>query len=120
MHVVSVSYGCCKSRSGCCICCNGYTRMLQAYVSNVSSVFQTYVANVFIWMLHMFHTYVASILSGCCTCFYNYFSSVFQVFLQVFHMHVSSVSFAFRRMLKMFHLIVSKVDRVLLLGTHLS
>jgi hypothetical protein len=24
--------------SGCCICCNGYTRILQVYVSNVSSV----------------------------------------------------------------------------------
>jgi hypothetical protein len=24
--------------SGCCICCTGYTRMLQVYVSNVSAV----------------------------------------------------------------------------------
>jgi hypothetical protein len=31
------------------ICCNGCTRMLQAPVLNVSSVFPTYVANVFIW-----------------------------------------------------------------------
>jgi hypothetical protein len=31
--------------------------------------FQTYVAIVFIWMLHIFHTYVASVLSGCCVCF---------------------------------------------------
>ena len=44
------------------------TRMLQASVFNVSSIFQTYVASVFIWMLHMFHTYVASVLSGCCVC----------------------------------------------------
>nr|TKW00259.1 hypothetical protein SEVIR_8G096901v2 [Setaria viridis] len=29
-----------QSRSRCCICCNGYTRMLQAYVPNVSSVFR--------------------------------------------------------------------------------
>ena len=36
--------------------------------SNVSSVFQTYVASVFIFMLHMFHTYVASVLSGFCIC----------------------------------------------------
>ena len=35
------------------------TRMLQASVPNVSSVFQTYVASMFILMLHMFHTYVA-------------------------------------------------------------
>jgi len=69
----------------------GSTRMLQASVPNVSSVFQTYIASVFIWMLHMFHTYVVSVLSGCCACF--------QVFLQVFHMHVSSVLYAFRHML---------------------
>jgi hypothetical protein len=29
--------------------------------------FLTYVASVFIWMLHIFHTYVASVLSECCT-----------------------------------------------------
>ena len=39
------------------------TRMLQASVPNVSSVFHTYVASVFVWMLRMFHTYVASVLS---------------------------------------------------------
>jgi hypothetical protein len=32
-------FGCFKSRSRCCICCNGYTRsMLQVYVPNVSFV----------------------------------------------------------------------------------
>jgi hypothetical protein len=30
-------YRCCKSRSRCCTCCNGYTRMFQVYVPNVSS-----------------------------------------------------------------------------------
>jgi hypothetical protein len=40
--------GCCKNRSGCCICCNDCTRMLQKSISNVSSIFQTYVASVFI------------------------------------------------------------------------
>jgi hypothetical protein len=39
MFVTSVSDRCCKSRSECCICCNGCTRMLQRYVSNVSSMF---------------------------------------------------------------------------------
>jgi hypothetical protein len=34
--------------------------------------FQTYVASVFIRMLHMFYTYVASVLSRCCM-FYNGF-----------------------------------------------
>jgi hypothetical protein len=41
--------------------CNGYTRMLQAFVSNISSIFLTYVASIFIWMLQMFHTYVVSV-----------------------------------------------------------
>ena len=31
-------YQCCKNRSGCYTCCNGYTRMFQVYVSNISSV----------------------------------------------------------------------------------
>jgi sensor histidine kinase YesM len=87
--------------------------MMQASVPNVSSVFYTYVASVFILMLHMFHTYVISVLSGCCICFAMAFQVFFRYFLQVFQMHVSSVSSAFRRMLQMFHLDVSKVDRVL-------
>jgi hypothetical protein len=35
--------------------------MLQVSVPNVSSVFQTYVASMFIWMLHLFHTYVGNV-----------------------------------------------------------
>jgi hypothetical protein len=31
--------------------------------------FHTYVASMFIWMLHMFHTYVVNVLSRCCICF---------------------------------------------------
>jgi hypothetical protein len=53
MYVSSVLYG----------YYNGCTRMLQASVSNISSIFQTFVASVFIWTLHMFYTYVASVLS---------------------------------------------------------
>ena len=63
--------------------------------------FQTYVASVFIWMLHMLYTYVASVLSRCCLCF-TWFSSVF-----------ASVSSVLRRMLQVLHLDVSKLDRVL-------
>jgi hypothetical protein len=37
-YVANVVYQCCKSRSGCCTCCNGYTRMFQVYVLNVSYV----------------------------------------------------------------------------------
>jgi hypothetical protein len=38
LSVTCVVYRCWKSRLGCCTCCNGYTRMFQAYVPNVSSV----------------------------------------------------------------------------------
>ena len=48
-------------------------------------------------------------LFGCCICF----AMAFQVFLQVFQTHVSSVSSVFRCLLQIFHLNVSKVDRVL-------
>jgi hypothetical protein len=58
MYVSSVLYG----------YYNGCTRMLQASVSNISSIFQTFVASVFIWTLHMFYTYVASVLSRWCMC----------------------------------------------------
>jgi hypothetical protein len=109
------------------------TRMLQASILNVSSVFQMHVASVFIWMLHMFHTYVvsvlsenvfiwmlrmfhtyvASVLSGYCLCL-QWFSSVLGVFFckcfrcmfQVFHLS----SFL---CCKCCNLDVSKVDRVL-------
>jgi hypothetical protein len=68
--VVSVSYRCCKSRKGYCICFSGYTRILQAFVSNVSSVF-------FRRMLQVF-------LFGCCVCFTHMFASVFVRMLHMF------------------------------------
>jgi hypothetical protein len=34
--------GCCKTKSGSYICCNGYTRILQAYVPNVLAVSDVY------------------------------------------------------------------------------
>jgi hypothetical protein len=60
------------------------------YVSSVSGVsevcficvFQTHVASVFIWMLHMFHTYVACVLFDVCV-WLQWFSSVFQVFFSI-------------------------------------
>jgi len=60
--------------SGCCICCTGYTRMLQVYVSNVSAV-SNVCCKCFIWMLHMLqcHTHMlhanvvnVSFVSGVC------------------------------------------------------
>jgi hypothetical protein len=86
-YVASVSYGCCKSRSRCYICCNGYTRMLQASVSNVSSVFQTYVACVFIWMLQVFYLDVVYVSYICCKYFIwmlHIFVNGFQVFCKCF------------------------------------
>jgi hypothetical protein len=75
--------------------------MLQASISNVSSVFldvcckcvyldqmfhlffQTYVASVFIWMLHMFHKYIANILSRCYVCFIMVFKCISCVFVNI-------------------------------------
>jgi hypothetical protein len=62
-------------------------------------------------MLHMFHTYVARVLSGCCVClqwFLIVFSSVldacFKCFICLF-------------LLRVLHLNVSKVDRVMRVGS---
>jgi hypothetical protein len=49
--------------SGCCICCSGYTHMLQVYVSSVSAILDV-CRKCFIWILHMLqwlYTYVASL-----------------------------------------------------------
>jgi hypothetical protein len=111
-YIARVLYRCCKSRSRCCTCCNGYTRMIQVYVRNV-----LYVSDVcckcficmlqkYIWMLHIhacckrmfqvfqvFHTYVACVLSRRCICL-QWLHMCFQVF--------SGVYMCFRRMLQMF------------------
>jgi hypothetical protein len=60
--------------------------MLQESVSNVSSVFQSYVASVFIWMLHMFSHI-------CCKCFIWMLCMFFKCFCM-----------CFRRMFQTFHL----------------
>jgi hypothetical protein len=115
MHVASVSCGCCKSRSGCYICCNGYIHMLQASVLNVSPV-SDFCSTCFIWVLHMFS-------SGCYICF-TYMLQVFYLdgayILQLLHMCFPRVSDIcckcfnyFGRMLQMFSLDVIKVDLML-------
>ena len=58
----------------------------------------------------------ASVSSGCCICL-QWFSNVFQVFSQVFQTFVSSVSSMFFCTLQLLHLEVSKVDRVLYMGS---
>ena len=91
--VSSVSSGCCKSRSGCCICCNNKIRMLQAYVSCVPM----HVANV--------SSACFKSRSWCCTCCKWLYTHVLS--------HVLSVSYDFIHMLQIFRVDVSKVDLVL-------
>jgi hypothetical protein len=69
-YVASVSYGCCKSRSGCCIYCNGCTRMLQAPILNVSSIF----------------------FDVCCKCVYLDVAYVFTYMMQVFYLNIAYVT----------------------------
>jgi hypothetical protein len=47
MHVASISRGCCKSKSRCCICYNGYTVCCK-HLFQMFQLFQTNVARVFI------------------------------------------------------------------------
>ena len=78
LDVVCVSFG----------CCNGYTCMLQVYVSNVLSILDV-CCTCFIWMLYMFqwlYTYVASVYSKC-------FIS-FRRMLQVFYLDAAYVAVA--------------------------
>jgi hypothetical protein len=97
-YVATVSYGCCKSRLGRCMCCNGWTvcckflfLMFHLFFLDVCHkcgyLDVAYVSHIcykgFIWMLLMFY-------------------NGFEVFLQVFHMHISSVSSDFKRIVQMF------------------
>ena len=77
MYVSIVSCGCCKSRSGCCICCNGYTLMLQTFFP-ISHLF---------FRCKCVYLDVAYVSLICCRCFYldvayvlQWFSSVSCVF----------------------------------------
>jgi hypothetical protein len=71
----------------------GMLHMLQLLYTYVASLFfQTYVASVFIWMLHMFHTYVSIVLSDVV-----YVLQWFQVFFKCFCK-------CFRCMFKVFYL----------------
>jgi hypothetical protein len=94
-YVASVPCGCCKSRSGSCICCKCSFKMFYLFLSifyldvaYVSHMLQDYVPIIsvtlvlccnkcfhvasckcFIKMLHMFHTHVSSVCSKCFICF---------------------------------------------------
>jgi hypothetical protein len=89
-------YWCCKNRSGCCTCCNGYKCMFQVYVSNVSFVLDVcckcFHLNVAKLDLDVAYTYIlqayvlsvlysiASVSFGCYICL-QWISSVFQVLI---------------------------------------
>jgi hypothetical protein len=63
----------CKSRSECCICRNGCTHMLQAYVPNVSSVFSyVYCKCVYLDVAYVLHI--------CCKCFHLNIAYVYNSF----------------------------------------
>jgi hypothetical protein len=78
-----------------CIRCNGYTCMLQAFVSNVSSIFSYACCKCFyLDVTYVLHICLQVFLSGCRTyMFCNDFSSVLDIFRK-----------CFRRMFQVFHL----------------
>jgi hypothetical protein len=76
-NVASVSYEYFKSISGCCTCCNGCTRMLQASVLNISSVFTDICCKCVCLDVAYFHTYVGSVLSRMLHMFFSGFLKVF-------------------------------------------
>jgi hypothetical protein len=59
------------------ICCKRLSPMFHLF-------FQTYVASVFIWRLHMLHTHVASVLSRCYICFQWLFKCFSKCFRHMF------------------------------------
>jgi hypothetical protein len=115
-YVVSLSDVCCKSRSGCCICCNSSTRMLQRSVTNVSFVF----TDVCCKCVYLDVAYVSHICYICFIWMLRMFAKVFKCFLvclfQVFQKHVASVCFkcfsCFRHMLQVFYLNVAYVASI--------
>jgi hypothetical protein len=91
-YVATVVYQCCKSRSGCYTCCNGYIRCFKC-------------------MFQMFYLFP----DVCCKHMFQVFSSVSYICLQVFHLDVAydSIGFqiffrrlhkCFRRLFQVFHL----------------
>ena len=111
LDVACVLSGCCKSRSGCCTCCNGYTHMLQASVSNASVVSDGW-CTCFIWVLHIFHTYVAIISSACCIYFHTYVASVSYRCCICFAIATHMFPSCFRCMLQVFQLFRTYVANV--------
>ena len=85
-YVVSVSYGCCKSRSGCCICCKCFRDMLQGFVQTILCVSDIYCKR--------FNLDVAYVSHICCKCVF-----------QMFHLVQTYTHICCKRMFTMFHLV---------------
>ena len=94
LYVASVAFRCFKSRSGCCICCNSCTRMLQVFIPNVLSIFCTHIFQVF-------QTHVSSV------------SSVFFCMLQVLYLDVSKTDRDITHVAMVFQLYVPNISYVL-------
>jgi hypothetical protein len=62
---------CCMFLSRCCTCCNGYTRMVQVYILNVSPI-SCVCYKCFIWML----LYDAVVIHICCKYMFQLFHLV--------------------------------------------
>jgi hypothetical protein len=71
---------CCKSRSECCICCNGYTHILQMSIHNVSSIFLDVLLHVCLSGYCIRFTYILQIFSMDIT----YVCNVFKLFSSCF------------------------------------
>ena len=93
--------------------CNGYTRMLQAAVPNVSAVLDG-CCMCFIWVLHIFYTYVASVSFGCFICFNTYVASVSSRCCIYFAMATHVFPSCFKHMLQVFQLFWTYVVNVVL------
>jgi hypothetical protein len=98
-YVASVSYGCCKNGLGCCISCKVFQRHVASFseacckrLFKILYLFQTYVASLFIGILHMFHNMLQWYVVLCCNkCFYVASCKWFIWMLHMFHTHVASV-----------------------------
>ena len=104
-YVASVSSGCCKSRSECCICMHVasvcFRGVLQVFHIDVAKVDRD-VAHVamaihvcFKCMFRMFHLFFHTYVCKC-------FIWMLHMFLQVFEMYVPSVSVVSVRILQVF------------------
>jgi len=108
--VASVSCGCCKSRTRCCICCNGYTPMLFQMFQLIQTC-----SKYFSWfrrMLHVFYLCVAYVSHLCCKCFIRMLHMFSHICCICFAMATHVFFSCFRCMLQVFQLFRTYVANV--------